>query len=477
MINLRFLMPYSALALVFMLALQGSAWAQLRITKDFTKTSKALGASTVMVDTGTGQPPKPVISAQEQQSLDFIVVIVNSEPITRNEIAIKQARLMAQWEAQGLRPPAESEIYKRVLDRAIEERALLQAAKENGVRVSDDQLNEALLGIARQNQIASIALLRNKYEADGGSWHSYTEEMRNELVLLQAKEREVDAKVRISESEIDAALRTQNAAASGRLATQELNLAQILIAVPENPTEEQLTQAQQKATQIANKARAGEDFTQLAIQNSDATDKATGGVMGLRNAERYPELFVQIVKSLKVGEISAPTKSDAGFHVLKLIARKDSIQAMMTQSRVRHILLPVSKELSEAQAKNRIRAFKNQIELKQNTFAALAKDHSTDGSAAQGGDLGWTAPGVFVPEFEAVMNALAIGQLSEPLVSRFGVHLIEVTDRKEMAIPEREQREQIKAQLRERKAAEAYGLWVAETRNRAYVEYRNELRP
>lgn len=474
MINLRFLMPSFVLALVFMLALQGGAWAQLRITKDFTKTSKAAGASTVVVDTGSVRATKPAIATQEQQSLDFIVVIVNSEPITRNEIATKQARLMAQWEAQGVRPPSEAEIYQRVLDRAIEERALLQAAKESGVRVSDDQLNDALRGIARQNQMASIAALQNKYEADGGSWRSYMAEIRSELVLLQAKERDVDAKVRISESEIDAALSTQLAAASGSLATQELNLAQILIALPDNPTAQQLTQAQQKATQITTKARAGEDFTQLAIQNSDAADKVTGGVMGLRAAERYPELFVQTVKPLRVGEVSDPIKSDAGFHVLKLVARKDSIQAMMTQSRVRHILLPVSKELNEAQAKNRIRAFKNQIELKQNTFAALAKEHSADGSAAQGGDLGWAAPGVFVPEFETVMNALAIGQLSEPLVSRFGVHLIEVTDRKEVAIPEREQREQIKAQLRERKAAEAYGLWVAETRNRAYVEYRRE---
>jgi peptidyl-prolyl cis-trans isomerase SurA len=216
MINLRFLIPSYVFALALMLTLQGGAWAQMRISKEFIKTpinaanavkaAKGVGASAAIADTGAVLVPKLTIADQEQRSLDFIVVIVNSEPITRSEIAAKQARLMAQWEAQGVRPPPESEIYQRVLDRAIEERALLQAAKESGVRVSDDQLNDALRGIARQNQMASIAALQNKYEADGGSWRSYMAEIRNELVLLQAKERDVDAKVRISESEIDLSL-------------------------------------------------------------------------------------------------------------------------------------------------------------------------------------------------------------------------------------------------------------------------------
>ncbi len=463
MINLRFLPRPTLFVLTVITALAGQAtnstpvWAQLRLTKDVTKPSKESSA--------------PAATSQDLRSVDFIVVIVNAEPITRNEIAAKQARLMAQWAAQGTRPPAnEAEVYKRVLDRAIEERAVLQAARESGLRVSDDQVNDALMSIARQNQLSSVVLLQNKYEAEGGNWRSYVNEIRSELLLLQAKEREVDAKVRVSEAEIDEGLRAKN---QNGTKLQEINLAQILIGLPDQATPQLVMAAQQKAAQIVLKARAGEDFAKLAAQNSDSADKATGGVMGLRGSERYPELFVNATQGLAIGSISEPVQSGAGIHVLKLIARNESSLATWTQSRVRHILLPISADLTEAQAKNRARAFKNQIELQQSNFSALAKDHSADGSGAQGGDLGWAAPGVFVPEFEAAMNRLAIGQVSEPVVTQFGVHLIEVTDRKEVAIPEREQREQIRNQLRARKAAEAYSLWLTETRNRAYVEYRN----
>jgi peptidyl-prolyl cis-trans isomerase SurA len=476
MTNFRYLKITFVLALPFMLALQHEAWGQLRLTRGLSKASQEAGASTAGLESSPAVQTPLAPSANEQRALDYIVVVVNSEPITRNEIALKQARLMTQFAAQGMKPAPESEMYKRVLDRAIEERALLQAAKEAGMRVSDEQVNEALLGIARQNQLSSVAMLQNKYESDGGNWRTYTAEIRNELLLLMAKEREIDAKVRVSESDIEAAMRAQNATRAAGLATVTANLAHILIALPDNASPQQVAQAQQKALQIAKVARTSPDFSKLVAEYSDAPDKAAGGVLGMRSIDRYPELFAPSIQSLSVGQTSEPIQSDAGFHILKVLAKKDSVQATMTQSKVRHILLPLSTELNEAQAKNRIRAFKNQIELKQNTFQSLAKDHSTDGSAAQGGDLGWVAPGVFVPEFEAAMDALPIGQLSEPLVTRFGVHLIEVTDRKEVLIPEREQREQIRAQLRERKAAEAYGLWVTETRNRAYVEYRNEQR-
>jgi peptidyl-prolyl cis-trans isomerase SurA len=199
--------------------------------------------------------------------------------------------------------------------------------------------------------------------------------------------------------------------------------------------------------------------------------------MGMRPAQRYPDLFLKMVQNLQVGEVSNPEQSGAGFHVLKLLAKKETSQMTVTQTRSSHILLSLSDSLSESQAKNRLLAFKTQIEQNQTSFEALAKQHSTDSSASDGGDLGWARPGQFVREFEAAMNQLAVGQLSLPVVSQFGVHLIKVTDRRDVPISEREQREIVRAELIDRKSELAYQAWIAENRNRAFVEYRNETPP
>lgn len=462
-------------ALVAVLLASTSVMAQLKLTRDFSSTSKAAGAST-LVGGAVGNLPAPVpvpapVASNIQREVDFIVAIVNSEPVTRNEVNSKLERFKVQWAAQGVRPPAQEEAFKQVLERVIEERALLQLAKDMGVRIAEDQLQEALLTVARQNQLPHLAALQEKYESQGGNWQSYRAEIRTELTLLQLREREVDARVRVSEGEIDTAARAQST--SGPV-QQDINMAQILIALPENPSAAALAAANQKAQSVVQRARAGEDFGALAQQFSDSADKAAGGVIGLRPVERYPSLFADAVQALKVGEIASTVQSGAGLHVLKLLEKKISSASTVTQTRARHILLPVSKELTEAQAINRLIAIKNKIDFKQTTFADAARDHSTDGSAAQGGDLGWAGPGMFVPEFERTMNKLAIGGVSDPVVSRFGVHLIEVTDRKDVVMSEREQRAAIRDQLRAQKAGEAYTLWVAETRSRAYVEYRNQ---
>lgn len=460
MINLRALISSCVPAIAWAFCVSSVAFAQLSLPRGQGQTTTVSAAST----------------GEIQRALDYIVVIVNSEPITHNEILQRQARQIAQWQAQGVKPPPAVDLYSLILERTIEDRATLQVAKERGMKISEDQLNDALLRVARQNQIASIAQLKSKYEANGASWTRYLSDISNELLMMQLRDREVDSKIRVSDSEIDAEMRalTSSRKPNTKTAIQQINVAQLLVALPENPTEEQIAQARAKATQLATQARGGEDFTKLVQQYSDATDKAVGGVMGLRAAERYPELFVQMVGPLKVGEISNPERSGAGFHVLKLLSRAEQNQMSVTQSRVNHILLPISAGLNEEQAKNHIREFKRQIEQKQTSFETLAKEHSSDGSAQTGGDLGWASPGLFVPEFETAMNRLAIGELSEPVVTQFGVHLIKVSERKEVLLTEREQREQIKAELSERKSEEAYRLWVFETRNRAYVEYRNQ---
>jgi peptidyl-prolyl cis-trans isomerase SurA len=411
--------------------------------------------------------PNPTVLRE----IDFIVAIVNSEPVTRNEVLAKQTRLMSEWAAQGIRPPSSEDVFKRVLERTIEERAVLLASREAGIRVNDAQITDALLSVARQNQLPTVRALQEKYESEGGNWQNYRDEIRNELTLLQAREREVDNRLRVSEAEIDAALALQNVATT---AEQELNLAQILIALPDNPDAAAVQAAMAKARSIIARLKAGGDFGKLATETSDAADKAVGGVMGLRSAQRYPDLFAQTAQNLKVGELSDPVQSGAGLHILKLLARQSTSLATVTQTRARHILLPISKDLTEAQAVSRLNALKGQIELKQTSFIATAKDHSTDSSASQGGDLGWASPGMFVPEFEKVMNGLAIGELSKPTVSRFGVHLIEVVERKEVQVSQRERRGAVREQLLAKKSAEAYALWLTETRQRAFVEYRNQ---
>lgn len=469
MINLkiRYLKP-SLLALLLLTA--WSAYAQLKLTKDLSNTSQNVGESTLLDSTPARLNKAARTPDNALREVDYIVAVVNSEPITRNEVLAKQARAYAQWAAQGVRPPSESEVFKRVLERLIEERAALQLAKETGIRINNDTLNDALLGVARQHQLTTVPALQNKYEREGGNWASYREEIRNELTLIQLREREVESRVRISEAEIDQALRDQNTL---QKEIPDIHLAQILIALPENATEVQIGSAMQKAREIKALAASGADFAKLALQYSDASDKEKGGSMGLRSADRYPSLFSEAVQTLKVGAISEPLRSGAGVHILKVIERQQNRVATTTQAKVRHILLPISVQLSEEQAKMRIKSFKDQIELKQATFSELAKKHSTDGSALQGGDLGFSKPGYFVPEFERVVNALAIGELSDPVVTRFGVHLIEVLERKEVVVTEREQRQQVSDLLREKKAFEAYALWIAEMRNRAYVEFRN----
>ena len=415
-------------------------------------------------------PPAPLVPTNVLREVDYIVALVNSEPITRNDVLIRQKRLQAQWVTQGVVFPTEQELFKRVLEQLIEERVMLQMAKDGGVRISDSQLNEALANMARQNQLASLTELRITYEAEGGDWSNYREEIRGDLIRTQVREREVSARVRVSESDIDLALQDQKSDAKSG---QDINLAQILIALPDGATLTEVAQARARAERVLADARKGADFTKLAEQASDAADKAKGGVMGLRAADRYPTLFVDATKELKLGEVSAIQRSDAGFHILKLLERRSSSTAMVVQSRVRHILLPITAQLNEEQAKAQLRTYQSQIESNRSSFAALAREHSVDGSAAQGGDLGWTTPGLFVPEFERVMNELPTGKVSDPFTSRFGVHLLEVVERKAVAVSVREQREAVRNQLREKKAGEAYVLWIADARGRAFVEYKN----
>ncbi len=406
-----------------------------------------------------------------QRSADFIVAIVNSEPITNHEVRNRLLQIEQQLSARGGAMPPRQELYSQVLERLISERVQIQLARDNGIRVDDQALDNAVQNIARQNQI-SMEQLRQRLRDDGIDMSTLRNNLRDEMLLQRVREREVEPRVRITDTELDAFIREQTDTPSGEI---EINIAQILVAVPDNATPEQITPLAIRAQRAFERAKTGEDFAVLARELSDAPDRANGGQLGLRSAERYPALFVEATQSLQTGGVAAPVRSGAGFHVLKVIEKRQQGLAnlVVPQTRARHILLRTGPQLTESVARERLVELRRRISAGLD-FASAAKDNSQDGSAREGGDLGWAVPGQFVPEFEEVMNALAPGQVSEPFTSRFGVHLIQVQERRERKMNDREQREAARAALREKKLDEAFITWAQDLRARAYVELREQ---
>ena len=419
----------------------------------------------------TARPATSVVQAPPRQA-DFIVVVVNSEPITNHEVAMEVRRVLQQLAQQRRPQPDLPELTRQVLERMISEKAQLQMAREGGIRIDEPSVDQAEQMVARQNQM-EVAELRRRIALDGIDVKQFRDQLRNQLMLSRLREREVEPRVRISDQEVEQYLRDQQAGSANPAAVQ-INLAQLLVAVPDDASASQVATLQAKAQRALERARAGEDFTTLVRELSDAKDRASGGQLGLRPADRYPPLFLEATRTLGVGGISGLVRSGAGFHILKVIDKQAAglPPATVTQNHARHILLRPNAQLNEAAALDKLNDFKRRIQSGQATFAALAREHSQDGSAAQGGDLGWASPGQFVPEFEELLNRLAPGQISEPLISRFGVHLIQLLERRDAPVGPREQREMVRNMLREKKLEETYATWAQDVRARTYVEMR-----
>jgi peptidyl-prolyl cis-trans isomerase SurA len=409
---------------------------------------------------------KPVVT----RSGDFIVALVNSEPITNNDVQKQRSSMESQWPA-GTPKPSAQELTAQALDQLINERVQLQQARESGIRIEEEALDLAEANIARQNQMDKDQL-RAKLTQEGLSLNAFRTQLRNQLTLTRLREREVEARVRVSENEVAQFLRDQGGTPSPM--GIDLNLAMLVLPVPEDSSEAQITALQARADTAARRARAGEEFAKLVDEFMGDT-VPNGGAMGLRPSERYPTLFVDNTLNLKVGDIAGPIRSGAGFHVLKVLEKRqgEAPPVLVTQTRARHILLRTRPDLTQSQAQDQLQKIKQSIRSGQTSFAAMAREYSQDGSAMSGGDLGWSSSGQFVPEFEQVMNRLAPNQVSEPLVSRFGVHLIEVTERREVPVSASEQREMARNVLREKKLDEAFTNWQEDLRGRAFVEMRD----
>ena len=407
------------------------------------------------------------------RSVDYIVAVVNSEPITNNEVQNLKLRLEKQLQPGSATPNAQI-LTQQALDQLINEKAQMQQARDNGIRIDDAEVDQTELNISRQNQVSKEELYK-RVALEGLSVSAFRDQLRSQLMISRLREREVDNRARISDTEVEQYIQGQQAGSPSVSNQIDLNLGMILIAVPENSSDQELAELKIKAQQIAQRAKSGESFAALAQAFSQALDKgANGGEMGMRPTDRYPTLFIDSTQNLSKGQVSDPVRSGAGFHILKVLERKqsDMSSTLIVQTRARHILLRTGNDLPETAARSRLVSYKQRIQAGTD-FADLARQFSQDGSASAGGDLGWSSPGQFVPEFEEVMARLRPGQISDPLISRFGAHLIQVMERREVPLSVREQREMVRTQLREKKIEELYSAWVEELRGRAYVELRD----
>ncbi|PKO36645.1 MAG: molecular chaperone SurA [Betaproteobacteria bacterium HGW-Betaproteobacteria-6] len=410
----------------------------------------------------------PVSAASvEPIEADRIVAIVGNEVVTYVELRTRLAAALKQLQKQGTPLPSQDVLEGQMLERLIMERVQLQYARDSGMRVDDGQLEQAIGRIAAGNKM-TLAQFREALEKDGVEYAQFREEIRNEIVTVRLREREVDSRLVISDGEIDNFLANQAATGSG----EEYQLAHILLRAPESASPEQLQKLRLRGEQALKLAESGENFAQLTATYSDAPDALKGGDLGWRALDRLPSLYAEAASRLQPGQVSPLLRSSAGFHIVKLVDKRGgSAPASVQQTHARHILVRINEVVSEAEARHKLEIIRERI-ANGIDFAEQARLNSQDGSAAKGGDLGWLSPGDTVPEFERAMNALKINELSQVVQSPFGMHLIQVQERRERDVSEERKRGAARQALRERKLDEAYQDWLRQLRDRTYVENR-----
>jgi peptidyl-prolyl cis-trans isomerase SurA len=407
------------------------------------------------------------------RAIDRIVAVVNDEVVTANELRTRARLAEAQLRRQKIQPPAADVLERQVLERMIVDRAQMQLARETGVRVDDATVNATLGRIAESNGL-SVQVLRQRLEADGISFTQFRDDIRQDIILNRLREREVDSRVQISDSELENFIAAQAGVAAD---SEEINLAQILLRVPENSASDRIEATRNRADELMAQLKGGADFARIAASFSNAPEALQGGELGWRNADRLPTLFIDAVKGLKQGDTTSVIRRPNGFHILKVLGRRSGVDSKLAlgpvqQTRARHVLLRVSDLTPEPEVRRRLDEMKQRVEAGQIEFGTLARLHSLDPSGSRGGDLGWLYPGDTVPEFEKAMSALKINEISVPVQSPFGWHLIQVLERRTEQASSERARLQARQALRDRKADEAYQDWMRQLRDKTYVEYR-----
>ena len=408
-----------------------------------------------------------VCSAEAMELVNRIVAVVNDDVITAVELDDRVQAISTQIQKRGIPLPPENVLRKQVLEQMIMDRIQLQYAAEVGLKVDDDQLNKAIERIASENKM-SAEQFRKAIEQDGVDFDKFRNEIRTEIVKTKLRQREVDSKIVVTDTEVNNYLR--NLKRQGK--AEEYNLSHIFIRLPEQADAKQIEAQLRKAELALNTLKGGADFGQVAASYSDAQDALQGGALGWKPAGQLPTAFTELLQKMKSGEVSGILRSPNGFHIIKLNDRRDaSSQALVTQTHVRHILIKTGENVSEDDARKELLSIRDKIE-KGADFAQEAKLHSDDPSASDGGDIGWVSPGDTVPEFQKAMDALKPGEISEPVHTPFGWHLIQVLGRRSEDVGKEKQIMEARKALGARKSDEAYQEWLRQLRDRAYVEYR-----
>ena len=408
--------------------------------------------------------------AAEIVKMDRIVAVVDQTVITEQELDSRMRTLTAQLSKQGTELPPENIFRKQILERLISDALQLQYAAQTGLKVDDNQLDKTIERIAEQNKM-SVKEFANALNADGISMTKFRADIRNEITIARLREREVESRVNVSESEIDNFLTTQASSNENR---DEYEISHILIRTPEEGSTEEIQKAKAKVDEILKALQDGSSFTKVSASYSDAPNALEGGNLGWKTSAQLPTLFLETLKNMQPGDVSTPLRSPNGFHILKLTNKRGGNSPLVIeQTHARHILIKLSEIVSESEAKKKMDGIKERLDNGEK-FEVLARQFSEDGSASNGGDLGWVNPGDTVPQFEKAMNELKDKQISEPVRSPFGWHIIQVLERRKQDMSKEAARLKARQEIRARKAEESYQDWLRELRDRAYVEYRLE---
>lgn len=420
-------------------------------------------------------PQAQAETAQRKSSYvqaDAIVAVVNKDVITRMELDKRVRQIESDFKKQGRTLPVQAVLKKQVLEKMIMEQIQLQKAKSMGLRVSDKALDASIVRLAAQNN-TSPEKIRADLEKEGQTYADFREQIRGQIIMRRLRESKVDNKVQVLDSDVESFM----AGAKNEEAKPQFHLAHILVRIPEKASSEQIKLKYEKALMIQSELQAGKDFNEMTVMHSEANDALKGGDLGWRTQEQLPTAFSNAISRLKAGEVSSLIKTANGFHLVKVVDRRktgddpSNIPAVQ-QTHAHHILIKVNEIVSEADARRKLVEIKARIENSAATFADLARLFSNDLSASKGGDLGWVYPGDMVPEFERAMQKLAVGEISQPVKSPFGMHLIQVTERKVDEASQERLRMATRKTLRQRKIEEASREWLRQLRDSAYVEYR-----
>ena len=404
--------------------------------------------------------------------LDRVLVVVNDEAITQWDLNEQRRIVMSQLKASNITPPPNDVLDRQVLERLIVERAILQYAKDTGVRVDDTMVERTILRVAEENKLKPDEF-RKVLEREGIPYSNYREDIRRQIILQRVREREVDSKVMVSDAEVDNYLATLAAQAGGE---DEYLLSHIYVTVPEQAAPDVVATRRQRAVQALEEIRAGKDFAQVAAAYSNAPDASSGGNLGWRTGARLPTVFSDEVRKMKPGDVSNILRSAGGFHIVKLADKRNRNQPMIVeQTHARHILVKVNETTSEAEGKARIERLRDRL-VGGAKFEDVARANSEDASSARGGDLGWISPGDTVPDFERAMNALSVDEISQPVRTPFGWHLIQVLERRKQDITQDKRREQARLAIRQRKSDEQFEEFIRQLRDRTYVEIKSDER-